>query len=93
MGGAASEYTGENILRKSGGGVILIVIQYRLGLFGFLPGQKVKDGGQLNAGLRKLSTVLIFICLTFDRGAGTEDQRFALKWAQDHIHSSASLTR
>ena len=65
MGGAASEYTGESILRKSGGGVILIVIQYRLGLFGFLPGQKVKDGGQLNAGLRKLSTALIFICLTF----------------------------
>ena len=93
MGGAASEYTGENILRKSGGGVILIVIQYRLGLFAFLPGQKVKDSGQLNAGLRKFSTVLIFICLTFDRATGTEDQQFALRWAQDHVRSSASLTR
>ena len=66
-GGGAFEYVGDNILRKSGGGVILIVIQYRLGLFGFLPGQRVKDGGQLNAGLRKLFMVWIFVCLTFNR--------------------------
>ncbi|KAF9479979.1 alpha/beta-hydrolase [Pholiota conissans] len=49
--GNAAPYTGNDILRDSGGGVILVVIQYRLGLFGFLPGQKVKQGGVLNAGL------------------------------------------
>ncbi|KAF8170425.1 Alpha/Beta hydrolase protein [Pholiota molesta] len=49
--GNATMFTGNDILRESGGGVILVVIQYRLGLFGFLAGQKVKDGGVLNAGL------------------------------------------
>lgn len=31
----------------------MVVIQYRLGLFGFLPGAEVKSGGALNAGLRE----------------------------------------
>ena len=30
-----------------------VFIQYRLGVFGFLPGGKVKEGGALNAGLCK----------------------------------------
>ncbi|KAF9479977.1 alpha/beta-hydrolase [Pholiota conissans] len=51
VAGSAAQFTGNDILRESGGGVILVVIQYRLGLFGFLPGQKVKQGGVLNAGL------------------------------------------
>ena len=42
---------GNDLIRKSGGNVVVVIIQYRLGLFGFLPGQKVKDGGALNAGL------------------------------------------
>ncbi|KAF9479976.1 alpha/beta-hydrolase [Pholiota conissans] len=49
--GSASMFTGNDILRESGGGVVLVVVQYRLGVFGFLPGQKVKDDGLLNAGL------------------------------------------
>ncbi|KAF9479982.1 hypothetical protein BDN70DRAFT_654870 [Pholiota conissans] len=38
--GSAARFTGNDILRESGSGVVLVVIQYRLGLFGFLPGQK-----------------------------------------------------
>jgi cholinesterase len=53
--GNATMFTGNDILRESGGSVILVIIQYRLGLFGFLAGQKVKDGGVLNAGLCKFS--------------------------------------
>ena len=94
--GSASDYTGNDIIRESGRGVIVVVIQYRLGLFGFLPGQKVKDGGQLNAGLRKAAIFLIFVKLTiylsFDRAA-TEDQQFALKWTREHVSSAASLRR
>ena len=70
VGGSASQFTGNDIIRESGDGVVFVAIQYRLGLFGFLPGQKVKDSGQLNAGLRKVATVLIFLklmfCLTSD---------------------------
>lgn len=59
-------------MRESGGGTVLVIIQYRLGVFGFLPGQKVKDGGELNAGLRtiypfSLSVFVNLICnLTID---------------------------
>ncbi|PPQ79101.1 hypothetical protein CVT25_002894 [Psilocybe cyanescens] len=49
--GSASALDGNDVLRESGEEAIAVLIQYRLGLFGFLPGQKVKDGGALNAGL------------------------------------------
>jgi len=59
---------GNDLIRKSGGNVVVVVIQYRLGLFGFLPRQKVKDGGALNAGLCKycpnycvLDSLLIYV--------------------------------
>jgi Carboxylesterase family len=51
--GNASMYNGNDLIREAGGGVVAVVIQYRLGLLGFLPGEKVKEGGTLNAGLRK----------------------------------------
>ncbi|PBK93164.1 alpha/beta-hydrolase [Armillaria gallica] len=44
-------YNGNDLVRESGDGVIAVVIQYRLGLFGFLAGEKVKANGRLNAGL------------------------------------------
>ncbi|PPQ80160.1 hypothetical protein CVT25_001453 [Psilocybe cyanescens] len=51
VAGSASQFDGNDLIRESSEGVIAVVIQYRLGVFGFLPGQKVKDGGALNAGL------------------------------------------
>lgn len=44
-------YDGNDLIREAGGNVVVVVIQYRLGLFGFLAGQDVKDEGVLNAGL------------------------------------------
>jgi cholinesterase len=58
--GSASGYTGADIydgndlIRESGGDAIVVVLQYRLGLFGFLAGAEVKSRGALNAGLRTL---------------------------------------
>ncbi|KAH7888217.1 Alpha/Beta hydrolase protein [Phlebopus sp. FC_14] len=49
--GAASMYNGADLIVDSDHRVIVVVIQYRLGLFGFLPGEAVKQGGALNAGL------------------------------------------
>ena len=46
-------YNGNDLVRESGGGVVAVVIQYRLGVFGFLSGEKVKEDGALNAGLCK----------------------------------------
>ncbi|KAG1838521.1 Alpha/Beta hydrolase protein [Suillus subalutaceus] len=49
--GAASEFSGADLILDSSYGVITVLVQYRLGLFGFLAGEAVKEGGALNAGL------------------------------------------
>ncbi|KAJ7266216.1 alpha beta-hydrolase [Mycena rebaudengoi] len=51
IGGQADGYNGEDIIRQSNNGIVVVVIQYRLGLFGFLAGSEVKKDGDLNAGL------------------------------------------
>ncbi|THV05677.1 alpha/beta-hydrolase [Dendrothele bispora CBS 962.96] len=49
--GATGGYDGEDLLRISNDRTIVVVIQYRLGLFGFLAGETIKNDGDLNAGL------------------------------------------
>ncbi|KAJ6508620.1 Alpha/Beta hydrolase protein [Mycena sanguinolenta] len=49
--GAASFYNGSELVQEANNEIVVVVIQYRLGLFGFLAGQEVKDGGVANAGL------------------------------------------
>ncbi|KAF9554322.1 alpha/beta-hydrolase [Agrocybe pediades] len=49
--GNVSLYPVHDFVRAAGFGVVAVNMQYRLGVFGFLAGQKVKDGGALNAGL------------------------------------------
>ncbi|KAJ7683203.1 Alpha/Beta hydrolase protein [Mycena rosella] len=51
LAGEASATNGEDIINQSNRGVVVVIIQYRLGLFGFLPGTAVKRDGVLNAGL------------------------------------------
>ncbi|KAF9048790.1 alpha beta-hydrolase [Panaeolus papilionaceus] len=49
--GSAAGFNGNDLIREAGGNVVAVVIQYRLGAYGFLAGQKVKEGGALNAGI------------------------------------------
>ncbi|KAJ7149765.1 alpha beta-hydrolase [Mycena crocata] len=49
--GASSQYRGTDLIDQSNRGVVVVVIQYRLGLFGFLAGSEVKKNGALNTGL------------------------------------------
>ncbi|KAJ7732174.1 Alpha/Beta hydrolase protein [Mycena metata] len=51
LAGQASAYNGADVINQSNRGVVIVAIQYRLGVFGFLPGAKVKANGALNAGL------------------------------------------
>ncbi|KAF9468175.1 Alpha/Beta hydrolase protein [Collybia nuda] len=51
MLGSTFGFSGEDLLGIANKGVVSVVIQYRLGLFGFLPGKEVKHSGVLNAGL------------------------------------------
>ncbi|KAJ3520373.1 hypothetical protein NMY22_g12790 [Coprinellus aureogranulatus] len=54
-------YDGNDLVNDSGGKVIAVLIQYRLGLFGFLAGSDVKKDGVLNAGLRDQQFALEWI--------------------------------
>ncbi|KAG6808187.1 hypothetical protein H0H93_000467, partial [Arthromyces matolae] len=47
----ADFYDGNALISEASGGVVVVVIQYRLGVFGFLAGTQVKKNGALNAGL------------------------------------------
>ncbi|KAK7032733.1 Alpha/Beta hydrolase protein [Favolaschia claudopus] len=49
--GGANQYNGAELVQESDNKVVAVTINYRLGLFGFLAGQEVKDGGAVNAGL------------------------------------------
>jgi carboxylesterase type B len=86
MAGSAAGFDGDDLIREAGGGIVAVIIQYRLGVFGFLAGQKVHDGGALNAGLREC------YCLRSLRDTLTAlhllvDQQFALQWVQQHVRA------
>ncbi|KAJ7039594.1 Alpha/Beta hydrolase protein [Mycena alexandri] len=49
--GSASQYNGGDLVQESNNEIVVVVIQYRLGLFGFLAGEQIKEDGALNAGL------------------------------------------
>jgi hypothetical protein len=49
--GGAVGYDGTDQISTAKGGVVVVTIAYRLGMFGFLSGKEVKEGGSLNAGL------------------------------------------
>ncbi|KAF7317272.1 Carboxylic ester hydrolase [Mycena chlorophos] len=50
--GSSSQFRGSDLIKESpDSGLIVVVIQYRLGLFGFLAGSEVHANGSLNAGL------------------------------------------
>ncbi|TFK98312.1 Alpha/Beta hydrolase protein [Pterulicium gracile] len=49
--GNGSMYDGSQLVRESNNQIIAVVVQYRLGLFGFLAGDQVERNGSPNAGL------------------------------------------
>lgn len=58
-------YNGNDLMLQAGGEAIVVVIQYRLGVFGFLGGQSVHDRGTLNAGLCKYNLKWVELVIEF----------------------------
>jgi hypothetical protein len=44
-------FNGSDLIKEGGGNVVVVVIQYRLGVLGFLSSSQIKANGVLNAGL------------------------------------------
>jgi carboxylesterase type B len=49
------------LITTNGNKLITVAIQYRLGAFGFLPGDEVKEKGALNAGLLDMNFALQWV--------------------------------
>ncbi|EIW84339.1 alpha beta-hydrolase [Coniophora puteana RWD-64-598 SS2] len=49
--GYAAEFPGNDLLIDSDNQMVVVVMQYRLGVFGFLSSNEIKAGGAVNAGL------------------------------------------
>ena len=65
--GSAFMYNGNDLMFQAGSQAIVVVIQYRLGVFGFLSGQSVHDRGTLNAGLREYNFTWMGLIIEFRR--------------------------
>ncbi|KAG6836906.1 hypothetical protein H0H93_001493 [Arthromyces matolae] len=89
--GNAAPFAGEDLIGEANGGVVAVAIQYRLGVYGFLPGNEVKSGGALNAGLRTSLFSLSVVCKQLINEQFKVDQEFALQWVQKHVGRTSHL--
>lgn len=48
---ANANYNGSTVVETSGQNIVFVNFNYRVGPFGFLASEKVRQGGNLNAGL------------------------------------------
>ena len=53
MRGDVASYDGADLMQQAEGGLVIVEIQYRLGVFGFLAAHELQAHGTANAGLRK----------------------------------------
>ncbi|KAJ7675717.1 Alpha/Beta hydrolase protein [Mycena polygramma] len=90
--GSASQYNGAEIVQESKNQVVVVVIQYRLGLFGFLAGQEIKDGGVLNTGLLDQDFALRWVNKNIRKFGKFQSESFSsgdpnqvILWGQSHI--------
>ncbi|KAL4262468.1 Carboxylic ester hydrolase, partial [Pleurotus pulmonarius] len=74
IGGGATSFNGDDLIIRAKHGVVVVVIQYRLGIFGFLAGSKVKANGALNAGLLDQEFALKWVQQHISKFGGDPDQ-------------------
>ncbi|KAF7294720.1 hypothetical protein MIND_01009300 [Mycena indigotica] len=72
--GAASDYNGAELVLQSNRNVVVVVIQYRLGLFGFLAGKQVHKYGVANAGLLDQDLALRWVNRNIHKFGGDQSQ-------------------
>ncbi|EIW78157.1 alpha beta-hydrolase [Coniophora puteana RWD-64-598 SS2] len=75
VAGGASGFDGVDIVQESANGLVVVIIQYRLGVFGFLSGNEVVNGGgALNAGLLDQTYALEWVQSQISKFGGDPSQ-------------------
>ncbi|KAL0957839.1 hypothetical protein HGRIS_000024 [Hohenbuehelia grisea] len=72
--GSARMFDGDDLVQESGNNIIAVIIQFRLGLFGFLAGEEVKRSGSLNVGLLDQQFALQWVQSHIKQFGGDPDQ-------------------
>ncbi|KAL4259478.1 Carboxylic ester hydrolase, partial [Pleurotus pulmonarius] len=74
VAGGAGSFNGGDLVRESKNGVVTVIIQYRLGIFGFLSSSQVKANGALNAGLLDQEFALKWVQQHISKFGGDPDR-------------------
>ncbi|KDN49778.1 hypothetical protein RSAG8_01843, partial [Rhizoctonia solani AG-8 WAC10335] len=72
--GFAASFNPTDMIQASNNSFVAVIIQYRLGMFGFLPGSEVKKNGTLNAGLLDMQFALKWTQQNINLFGGDPDQ-------------------
>jgi carboxylesterase type B len=56
-----ADYDGVHVVSQSGHSLVFVNFNYRVGLFGFLASEKVRQNGDLNAGLLDQRRLLLWV--------------------------------
>ncbi|KAK1234052.1 hypothetical protein PQX77_002746 [Marasmius sp. AFHP31] len=72
--GSLSGFDGTDLISQSNGGVVVVTIQYRLGILGFLAGNEVYADGALNAGLLDQNFALRWVNRHISKFGGDPDR-------------------
>ncbi|KAL4253914.1 Carboxylic ester hydrolase [Pleurotus pulmonarius] len=88
--GNGAAYNGADLVTEANNGAVVVVIQYRLGIFGFLPGTRVKENGALNAGLLDQEFALRWVQKHIAKFGGDPDH--VVIWGESAGAGSAGIT-
>lgn len=56
-----ANWNGSEVVQKSGHNIVMLDFNYRVGMWGFLASQRVKDDGDLNVGLLDQRMLLTWV--------------------------------
>jgi acetylcholinesterase len=68
-----ANFNGSAVVAKSGGGIVYVQFNYRVGPWGFLASEKVRRDGDLNAGLLDQRKALLWVKQHIEQFGGDPD--------------------
>ncbi|KAI0094264.1 cephalosporin esterase [Irpex rosettiformis] len=74
VAGNVQNEKGDDLINEAGGEVIVVTLDHRLGVFGFLAGSQVKEKGALNTGLLDQQAVLQWVQKNIHLFGGNSDE-------------------